>query len=309
MSKKGVETLRLGRHTVELSNPDKVLFPDAGVTKGDLVDYYREIADRMLPYLEDRPVSMHRFPDGIDGEGFYQKEIPDYFPGWIERVKVKKEGGKVTHVVCQNAATLVYLANQACITPHVWLSRKDKLDYPDRMIFDLDPPSHDFAPVRRAARAVRELLEELGFTPYAMTTGGRGLHVVVPLDRRADFDAARNFARDVAELVARRDPERLTTEPRKDKRRGRLFVDYLRNAYAQTGVPPYAVRPRPGAPVAMPVAWSDLGDSKLRGNRYDTRNALRRLGRVEDPWKGMARRARSLTSPRKKLDALLEEGS
>lgn len=286
-----------------------MLFPGAGVTKGELVDYYREIADPMLPYLRDRPVSMHRFPDGIEGEGFYQKEIPDYFPDWIQRVTVKKEGGEVTHVLCQDAATLVYLANQACITPHVWLSRRDELDRPDRMIFDLDPPGQDFAPVRRAARALHDLLEELGLVPFAMTTGGRGLHLVVPLDRSADFDAARGFARDLAELLARRDPERLTTEPRKEKRKGRLFVDVLRNAYAQTGVPPYAVRPRPGAPVAMPIAWDELGDPKLRGDRYDTRNAFHRLGRVEDPWKGMARRARSLRGPREKLDALLEGDS
>jgi bifunctional non-homologous end joining protein LigD len=307
VSKKSNATARFGRYTVELTKLDKVLFPDARITKGEIIDYYREVADRMLPYLQDRPVSMQRFPDGIGGEGFYQKEIPDYFPDWIDRVTVAKAGGKVTHVVCQNAATLVYLANQACITPHVWLSRRDRLDHPDRMIFDLDPPGDDFASVRGAARTLRELLDGLGLTAYAMTTGGRGLHVVVPLDRSADFNEARGFARDAADLVARRDPERLTTETRKDKRKGRLFVDYLRNAYAQTGVPPYSVRARKGAPVAVPLAWKELGDAKLRGNAYDVRNALRRLSRVDDPWKGMTRRARSLGSPRKKLDRLLEE--
>jgi bifunctional non-homologous end joining protein LigD len=300
-------SVRVGRRTVELSNLNKVLFPDAGITKADLIAYYHEIADRMLPYLVDRPVSMHRFPDGVDGEGFYQKEIGDYFPDWIDRVEVRKKGGKVTHVVCQDAATLVYLANQACITPHVWLSRKDELDHPDRLIFDLDPPGDGFAPVRRAARALEQLLEDLGLVSFPMTTGGRGLHVVVPLDRKADFDTARAFARDVAALVARRDPERFTTEPRKAKRGGRLFLDTARNAYAQTAVPPYAVRPREGAPVAMPIGWDELGNSRLRGNTYDLRNAFRRLGRVNDPWKGMARRARSLTGPRDKLDALVAE--
>ena len=300
-------TLRVGRHTVELSNLDKVLFPDAGVTKADLVTYYHEIADRMLPYLAGRPVSMHRFPDGIDAQGFYQKEIGDYFPDWIGRVTVKKKGGEVTHVVCRNAATLVYLANQACITPHVWLSREDRLDHPDRMIFDLDPPGDDFAPVRRAARATRRLLEELDLPAFAMTTGGRGVHVVVPLDRGAGFDTARAFARDVAELAARRDPAEFTTEPRKAKRKGRLFLDTARNAYAQTAVPPYAVRPRAGAPVAMPIGWDELGNSRLRGDTYHVRNAFRRLDRVDDPWKGIARRARSLKGPREKLDAIVEE--
>jgi bifunctional non-homologous end joining protein LigD len=307
MSPKGGKSLRFGRVSVELSNLDKILFPDAGITKGKLVEYYRKVADRMLPYLVDRPVSMHRFPDGIEGEGFYQKKISDYFPDWIDRVEVEKEGGRVTHVVCQNAATMVYLANQACITPHVWLSRRDRLDHPDRLIFDLDPPGDEFTVVRRAARALRDLLEELGLASFPMTTGGRGIHVVVPLDRSADFDAARHFARDVAELVSRRDPKRLTTETRKNKRKGRLFVDTMRNAYAQTAVPPFAVRPRKGAPVAMPIGWDELGSPRLRGNAYNVRNAFRRLDRVGDPWKGMNRRARSLSRPREKLDAILEE--
>jgi bifunctional non-homologous end joining protein LigD len=307
MSRKRKASVRLGRATIELSNLDKVLFPDSGITKGELVDYYRKVAPLILPYLRDRPVSMQRFPDGIDGEGFYQKSVPDYFPDWIERVTVAKEGGTVTHVICQNLATLVYLANQGCITPHVWLSRRDRLDHPDRMIFDLDPADDDFAAARRAARDLRELVDQLGLVAYVMATGGRGLHVVVPLDRSADFETSRGFARDVAELLARRDPERLTTEARKDKRKGRLFVDYLRNAYAQTGVPPYAVRPRGGAPVAIPLAWEELGDRKLRGHSYDVRNAFRQLGRVDDPWTGMGRRARGLAAPRKNLDRLLEE--
>jgi bifunctional non-homologous end joining protein LigD len=301
------KTLRFGRYNVELTNLDKVLFPDSGITKGEIVDYYRRIADRMVPYLDGRPISMQRFPDGIDRNGFYQKEVPDYFPDWIERVTVAKEDGKVTHVVCRNAATLVYLANQACITPHVWLSRVDKIHHPDRMIFDLDPPGDDFRAVRRAARAMRALLEELGLVPFAMVTGGRGLHVVVPLDRSADFDTVREFAREAAELLVRRDPQRMTTEPRKNKRKGRLFVDYLRNAYAQTGVPPYAVRPRARAPVAMPVAWDEVEGRKLRSDAYDIRNVFRRLAKAEDPWKGMGRRARSIDSARKELDARLEE--
>lgn len=297
----GRETLRFGPYSVEVSSLDKVLFPDAEVTKGDLVDHYRGVAGRMLPFLRDRPVSMQRFPDGIESDGFYQKEAPDYFPDWIRRVTVKKEGGTVDHVVCDNEATLVYLANQACITPHVWLSRADEIHRPDRLIFDLDPPEDGFELVRFAARELRELLDALGLVPYVMATGGRGLHVVVPLDRSSDFDATRAFARDVAELLAARHDDRLTTETRKDKRRGRLFLDYLRNAYAQTGVPPYAVRPRPGAPVAVPLDWDELSDSSLRGDAYHIRNVLARLARKDDPWEGMARRARSLSAPRRKL--------
>ncbi|HUF89881.1 MAG TPA: non-homologous end-joining DNA ligase [Gemmatimonadota bacterium] len=304
----GGGTLRFGPYSVEVSSLDKVLFPDVGVTKGDLIDHYRAVAARMLPFLRDRPVSMQRFPDGIDAGGFYQKEAPDYFPGWIRRVTVKKEGGTVEHVVCDNEATLVYLANQACITPHVWLSRADEIDRPDRLIFDLDPPDEEFELVRFAAREMRELLRELGLDPYVMATGGRGLHLVVPLDRSADFDTVRAFARDVTGTLAARHDDRLTIETRKNKRRGRLFLDYLRNAYAQTGVPPYAVRPRPGAPVAVPLDWDELPDPDLRGDAYHTRNVRTRLGRGDDPWKGMGRHARSLSTPRRKLDQMLGRG-
>ena len=302
------QSLRFGRYTVELSSLDKVLFPDAGVTKGDLVEHYRAVADRMVPHLKGRPVSMQRFPNGIQEEGFFQKAAPDYFPEWIERVTVRKEGGTVEHVVCDNAATLVYLANQNCITPHVWLSRADRPDHPDRLIFDLDPPRDDFDAVRFAAHKLRELLGELGLDPFLLATGGRGLHLLVPLDRSSDFDAVRLFARDVADLLAARHDDRLTTEPRKNKRRGRLFLDTLRNAYAQTAVPPYAVRARPGAPVAMPIAWDELSDRGLRASSWNTRNVLPRLAPKNDPWKGMGRRARSLAGPRRKLDRILERG-
>ena len=198
------ETLRLGPYTVELARPDKVLFPDAGVTKRELVDHYRAIGERMLPYLRDRPVVMQRFPDGIGKEGFYQKDAPDYFPDWIPRVTVRKrEGGTVHHVLCRNEATLAYLAAQGVITPHVWLSRVDDLEHPDRLIFDLDPPDHDFELVRHAARSLRALLEELDLTAWPLATGGRGLHLVIPLDRAADFDRTRDFARRTAALTSR----------------------------------------------------------------------------------------------------------
>jgi bifunctional non-homologous end joining protein LigD len=299
--------LRFGRYTVELSSLDRVLFPDVGVTKGDLVEHYRKVAGRMVPHMKGRPVSMQRFPGGIEEEGFFQKAAPEYFPEWIPRVRVRKEGGTVEHVVCDNAATLVYLANQGCITPHVWLSRRDRLHDPDRLIFDLDPPGDDFEAVRFTARALRDLLGELALDPFPMATGGRGLHLIVPLDRSADFDAARAFARDVAELLAARHPDRLTTEARKNKRRGRLFLDTMRNAYAQTAVPPYAVRARPGAPVAVPLAWGELSDPELRGDTWNTRNVAARIAK-RDPWRGMARRARSLEAPRRKLARTLDRG-
>ncbi|MGQ9572224.1 MAG: non-homologous end-joining DNA ligase [Dehalococcoidia bacterium] len=300
-----MDKMRIGPHTVETSNADKVLFPDDGITKGDLIEYYRQIADTMLPHIEGRPVAMHRFPDGLAGEGFYQKDAPDYFPDWVTRVSVKKENGTVEHVICDKAATLVYLANQACVTPHVWLSRLDDLNKPDLLIFDLDPPDGKLKEVRFAARALRDVLGELGLAVFIQTTGSRGFHVVVPLDRSADFDTVRTFAQEVAELLARREPDRLTTEQYKKQRRGRVFLDTVRNSYAQTFAAPYAVRPRPGAPVATPIDWAGLG--KTDSQRYNIGNIFRRLGQKGDPWKGMRRHARSLSEPRRRLDAMISD--
>ncbi len=296
---------KIGKYTIETSNEDKEVFPDAGLTKGNVIDYYEKIAGVMLPYLKDRTVSMQRFPDGIGTKGFYQKKAGGYFPDWIDTVSVKKEGGANTQVVINKAATLVYLANQAMLTPHIWLSRTDKLDHPDRLVFDLDPPDDDFTPVREAAKKVCHFLDdELGLPVFVQTTGSRGLHVVVPLDRSAGFDSVREFAQDAAKILAGRHPDTLTVEVRKNKRQGRLFLDTARNAYAQTFVAPYALRPRAGAPVATPLELEELKDPKLHARRFTVKNIFRRLGGREDPWKGMNRRAVSLKKARKKLDGI-----
>jgi bifunctional non-homologous end joining protein LigD len=302
------QMVRVGRRTVAVSNPGKVLYPDDGISKGDLVEYYRRVAGFMLPYLRGRPVAMERYPDGIDGQRIFQKDVPGYFPDWVDRVKVQKEGGELHQVVCEDAATLVYLASQACITPHAWLSRADRPDHPDQLIFDLDPDGDEFEEARVAALWLRSLLEELELPSFAKTTGGKGLHLTVPLDRRADFEEVRGFAREVAEVLASRDPDRLTTEQRKDKRKGRLYLDAMRNAYAQTAVPPYAVRARPGATVAAPLDWSEVEDRSLRPSRFTIGSILDRLERTEDPWKDLRRRRRSLSQAHKRLNALIDEG-
>ena len=299
--------LRFGRFTVETSNEDKIFFPDDKITKGDLIEYYQRIAETLLPYVKLRPLTMKRFPDGINGESFFQKEIGNYFPDWIERMTVKKEGGTVTHVICNNSATLVYLANQACIEPHVWLSRKDELYHPDQLIIDLDPAGDDFAPVRFAARAIREVFEDLDLKAFVKMTGSRGAHVLVPLDRSANFDTVREFARDAARLLAARHPDKLTIETRKTKRRGRLLLDTARNAYAQTAIAPYAVRAKPGAPVATPVDWDELGDAKLDARRYNIKNIFQRLSKKSDPWKELSRLGRSLDDARRGLREMLKE--
>jgi bifunctional non-homologous end joining protein LigD len=284
---------------VEISNPEKALFPD-GLTKRDLADYYQRVAKTMLPHVRGRPVHMQRFPDGIGGEEIQQKQVPDYFPDFVRRARMlRKRGGSVTHALIENAATLAYLADQACITPHVWLSRADRPDNPDQLIFDLDPPGGDVDAARDAARALRELLEEVRLAAYVKTTGSRGLHVVSPLDRSGGFDDARAFARDLAALVAEREPRRFTTEPRKENRSGRLYIDTARNGYAQTAVAPYAVRALPTAPVACPIDWRELG--RVEPRKFTIANLPRRLAQKADPWAGMWRDARAIGAAHRRL--------
>ena len=293
---------------VQITHPDKLLFPDDGITKGDLAAYYERVAEWMLPHVRGRPVSMQRFPDGIGGKGFFHKDIPDYFPAWIRRVEVPKSGGTVTHVVIRGEDTLVYLVGQNTITPHVWLSRADRPWQPDRMVIDLDPPpGGDFATVRRAALHAGELLSELGFTPFAQVTGSKGIHVWTPLRRRARHDEVRAFAGQIGAVLAQRHPDELTTEWRKEKREGRILVDMARNTYAQTAIPPYAVRPRPGAPVATPVDWDELSDSRLRPDRWNVGNVLRRLRAKGDPWADIASYARGIARARRRIERMLAD--
>lgn len=302
------ESVRFGRYTVELSNQDKVLFPDAGITKGDLCSYYGDIAETMLPHVRERPLTLQRFPDGIDEDGFYQKDASEHFPDWIHTVQVpKKEGGSNRQVLADNAATLVYLANQGTVTLHVWPARADELRCPDRLVLDLDPPGDDFDVVKDAARDVREILEELGLSPFVMTTGSRGLHVTAALRPATGFDAVFDFANGVARLVAERRPDAYTTEFRKNKRRGRLFLDTRRNLYAQTSVAPYSVRPREGAPVATPLDWEELDSDELGPRSWDLHSVRRRLQQQADPWSGMGRHARGVGKAAEKLRRRLRE--
>ena len=252
-------------HTIKLTHLDKILFPKPDISKKEFVDYYDRIADIMLPHMKDRPISMHRFTDGIQGEGFFHKEAPDYFPKWIARAHVRlKEGIEQEQVMCNQQSTLIYIANQDCITPHIWLSTIKHLEKPDRMIFDFDPPDDNFGVVRFAAQETRALLEkELGMKTFIMTTGSRGVHVVVSLLPEHEFDEVRDFARAIATLLVHRNPEKFTIEQRKEKRGNRVYIDYLRNAYAQTTVAPYAVRAKKEAPVATPIDWDELSDREI----------------------------------------------
>jgi bifunctional non-homologous end joining protein LigD len=303
------EKVRAGRVIVELSNTGKVLFPEDGITKGDLVAYYQAVAGEMLPPLRDRPVSMTRFPDGISKSGIVQKNVPAYFPDWVTRARVRKEGGSLRQVVCDKPATIVYLANQACIELHAFLSRLDHINEPDQLIFDLDPPDGNrFGDVRVCALRLRELLTgELGLPAFVKTTGGKGLHVHVPMNARQDFGTVREFARQAAELLATRNPDLVTTEQRKDKRGPRIYADIMRNAYAQLAVAPYSVRARPGALVATPLSWDELDDEALRPDRFTLRTVpgrIRAASRPGGPWAGMARRRPGLGRAQESLRRL-----
>ena len=299
-------TIEVDGRTIELSRPDKVLFPGDGITKADVADHYLRVADVMLPHVRNRPVSMKRYPNGIRGQVFYQKQVPAYFPEWIPRTTVHtREKGTQEHAVIGDAAALVYLAQQACIEPHTWLSRADRIDHPDLIVFDLDPSADDLRALRGCVRAVRDLLEELGLTPYVKTSGSKGFHVAAPVDRGADFEAVRAFTHTAAEVVAARDPRRFTTEHRKAKRRGRIYIDVGRNAYLQTTIPPYALRAFPGAPVATPIEWDELG--RVEPRRFTLRTLSRRLARRDDPWKDIARHARSIREPARRLAKLRDQ--
>lgn len=276
--------IETGSRSVEISNPDKALFPESGITKERLARYYASAGETMLPHLRDRAMTLHRFPDGIGADGFIQKDAPDHFPDWIERHPLPKEGGEVDYVVANDVATLVYLADQACVTPHVTLSRVDKADHPDRMVFDIDPPEvlDDPGILHEAVGAVGEVIDGMGMEMFLTTTGSKGYHIVIPLDRSEDFDTVRERARDVAERAAEKNSDLLTVAQRKSKRGDRVFVDYLRNSYGQTTVAPYSVRAIEGAPVATPIEWDELGSSEPR--KYNIDNIFRRLAQKRDPW-------------------------
>lgn len=293
---------------MRVTHPDKVLFPDDGITKGELVGYYETVAPAMLPLISGRPVTMQRFPNGISRGGFLQKQVGDYFPDWIERVTAPNRRTRnattrdeVTYMVCRAPDDLAYIANQACITPHVWLSRAPDLYQPDQMVFDLDPAAPDPGVLRSAAARLHQLLDELGLPSFLKSSGSRGLHIVVPLIPSAETDDVKDLSLAVAEALAARDPANLTTEARIAERQGRLYLDIGRNGYAQHMAAPYAVRPLPGAPVSVPLDWSELDGFEPR--RHTLRNIADRLA-GPDPWAGMAQAASAIEPARARLAEL-----
>lgn len=243
---------------VEISNADKIIFPKKKITKGQMISYYEKIAPLMLPYLKDRPLTLHRFPNGVKESGFYQKNASDYFPDFLKTVKVETEEGTNTQVICNDVKSLVYLANQGTVEFHIWLSKKDKLRQPDKIIFDLDPSEDDFEKIKEGAKTLRDLLKKKKIDPSLMTSGKSGLHLYYKIRRGKDFEQVKEIAREIAEEAEKEAPDLFTTQVRKDKRDGKIFVDFLRNAYAQTAVCPYSLRATEEAGIATPIEWEEL---------------------------------------------------
>ena len=276
-----------------ITHPEKVLFPADGITKGELAEYYRTVAPLMLPHINSRPVTMERFPAGIGRKGFLQKDVVKGFPEWLTRVEVPKKDGTVHHPLVTDARSLLWLANQNCITPHVWTSRAPNLFNPDICVFDLDPSDDEPARLRAAALGLRDLLAELDLPSWIKTSGSKGFHIVVPIDGKAAFGDVARFAHAVGRTLVERDPDHLTQEFSKADRGSRIYVDTGRNGYSATFAAAYAVRARRGAPVSAPCTWDEVASDVLP-QTFTLRSMPARIEAVGDLWADMRRRRRSL---------------
>jgi bifunctional non-homologous end joining protein LigD len=285
---------------VRVTHPGRVLFDEMGVTKEALARYYESVAEHILPELRERPLSLVRCPQG-PGEGcFYQKNIDEKFSAEIERVPVELGGGGV-YAAANSIAAVISLVQMGVIELHVWGSTTRDLARPDRMVFDLDPdPSVPWREVMAAARLTRERLEALGLESFLKTSGGKGLHVVVPLSRRHDWDEVKEFSRALAESMEQDQPRLFTTKMAKKERPKKIFIDYLRNAEGATTIAAYAVRARKGAAVSTPLHWDELG-GRMKPQQFNVNTVPRRLaGLRSDPWKAFRRTSQNLTAPMKR---------
>ena len=288
-----------------ITHPEKILFPDAGITKGELASYYEAIAPVMLPHLRRRPITMERYHRGIGSPGFFQKDVSKGFPEWLERVEVPKHGGTVHHPIANDTRTLLWLANQNSITIHVWPSRAPNLYNPDICIFDLDPSKEDEPEtLTRAALNLRDLLAELGLPSWIKTSGSKGFHIAVPLDCKSDFGTVARFAHVVGRVLVQRDPDHLTQEFAKVDRGGRILVDTGRNGYSATYAATYTVRAKPGAPISAPCTWEELDKGDVGPKTFTLRTMAQRISAVGDLWSDMLKKKRSLKRPIERLNKL-----
>ena len=292
---------------VAVTNRDKPFFPEKNLTKGDLVDYYEAIAPWMLPYLRGRPLVLTRFPDGIHGKSFYQRDAPSFAPEWVKRASLWTEAEKrdIDYFFAENAASLKYIANLGAIPVHVWHSRIDDLAHPDWCVLDLDPKGAPFAHVIEAAKAIRDLLDELHLPGYLKSSGASGLHVLIPVARRFTHEQSRTFGELLARVIVRRKPEICTITRLVRQRGGKVYIDYLQNRHGQLIVAPFSARAEPAASVSMPLKWSEL-TARLNNANYHIGNALARLKRLGDPMLGVLTDEPDLGAALARLGALVE---
>lgn len=285
-----------------ITHPEKVLFPEHGITKGELASYYEAIGPLMIPHIRNRPVTMERYHRGIHQPGFFQKDVVKGFPEWLKRVEVPKHGGTVHYPIVTDARSLLWLANQNSITIHVWPSRLPDLNHPDICVFDLDPSREDeLEMVCAAALNLRDLLADLGLPSWVKTSGSKGFHIAIPLDRKSDFGEVFRFANTIGKLLVRRFPRELTQEFSKVDRAGRIFVDTGRNGYSATVAAAYTVRAKPGAPVSAPCTWQEVERIEVGPRTFTLRSMNHRIAQVGDLWKDMLKTRRSLRRPIERL--------
>jgi bifunctional non-homologous end joining protein LigD len=291
--------MEIGRRTIRLTHPDRVLFPGDGVTKGDLARYYLEIGDAIVPHLRERPFTLKRYPHGIHGQAYFHKQAPKGKPSWIPTRRFRTwprqgESRLVDFTLVNETAALAWMVQMNCIDMNAWYSRVDKPERPDYVVFDLDPPEsrNGFAQAIRVAHLIREALEELGLRSYPKTSGADGIHVLVPITRRSSYRNAYDFAELVSRGLEAGNPGLVTTEWLKKKRRG-VLVDHRQNGHGKTIASVYSVRPKPGAPVSTPLRWEELGE-KVRPRDFGMREALQRVERHGDLFEPVLRGGQSL---------------
>jgi bifunctional non-homologous end joining protein LigD len=287
-----------------ISSPDKVLFPDAGVTKGEMAAYYEMIAPIMVPHMRARPVTMERFNKGIGEEGFFQKDVKKGFPEWLERVAVQHSKGTVHYPIVTDTRSLLWMANQNSITQHVWVTRAPDLFHPDILVFDLDPSVGDAAMLRSAAFMLRDLLTELGLPSWLKTTGSKGFHIAAPLDGKANSGDVSRFAHRVGRLLVQRDPDLFTQEFHKVDRGNRVLIDTGRNEHGATYAAAYAVRPKPGAPISAPCTWEELASGEVGPATFELRGMAERVAAVGDLWAEMLARPVALDDAARRVQEL-----
>lgn len=275
-----MEEIKINNHKIHLTHPDKVLFPLEGITKKELADYYLKIADRMLPFLKDFAITIQCFPEGVEKKGFFRQHALEHLPAWFKTATLPTQDDKfMTHMLCNNLETLVDLSNQNVVEIHRWLSKVNRPYQPEIMIIDIDPPSDRFDLAILAAKSLKDKLEQKGYEADLMLTGSKGLHIISPCKKQESFEQVKNKLQELTQQLSKEHKNKFTTDIRKDKRAGRVYLDISRNAYGQTAIAPFSPRARANASVATPITWDKLDMPGLKSDQYTIKNVFDLLKR------------------------------